>query len=187
MTIDENVILYHGSYIVVEKPDISLCRIGKDFGQGFYVTTDQKQAEKFTKTSIRKAIRDGLIDDDIREGIVSKYRLKSVSDLKIHVFEDADVDWLHCVAGHRKYDSISNEVEKWRDYDVICGKIANDNTNLVITAYIDGAYGEIGSERADRIAIDLLEPNNLKDQLCFRTEKALTVLEYIDYEKVVRS
>lgn len=43
----------------------------------------------------------------------------------------------------------------------------------------------VGSERADKIAIDFLEPENLKDQFCFRTKQALDLLEYIGNESVI--
>ena len=76
------------------------------------------------------------------------------------------------------------EIEKWSKYDIICGKIANDNTNLVITAYIDGIYGNIMSDTADRIAIGFLEPENLKDQICIRTAKALRCLSFIECQEV---
>ena len=41
------------------------------------------------------------------------------------------------------------------------------------------ADGIPGSERADRIAIELLEPERLKDQFCFRTSDAVASLEFI--------
>ena len=185
MKLEENMILYHGSYMSVENPDLRMCRKGKDFGQGFYVTTSRKQAERFTRTSIRKAILDGTITKDVNVGYVSKYNITNLIDMQIYIFEEADADWLHCVVGHRKKNSFPDEINKWVQYDIICGKIANDNTNLVLTAYMDGAYGEIGSERADRIAIDFLEPENLKDQFCFRTNKAIDVLNYIGNESVI--
>jgi hypothetical protein len=180
----ESAILYHGSYQIVEKPELAQCRKGKDFGQGFYLTTDKKQAERFTKTSVRKAVQNGTLSSQTKEGFISMFKVKSLSGLKVFEFKDADKEWLHCVVGHRRFGSLKGEVEKWSGFDIICGKIANDDTNLVITAYIDGAYGEIGSERADEIAIGFLEPNNLKNQLCFRTEKAINVLEYAGYESV---
>ena len=54
----------------------------------------------------------------------------------------------------------------------------------MITAYLDGAYGEVGTERADAIAISLLEPDKLKDQYCFRTEAALDALKFVTGERV---
>ncbi len=70
------------------------------------------------------------------------------------------------------------------DYEIIAGKIANDNTNRVITGYINGLYGEAGSDSADNIAISLLIPEKLTDQVCFRTEKALDKLRFIKAEVV---
>ncbi|MBO6113871.1 MAG: DUF3990 domain-containing protein [Lachnospiraceae bacterium] len=185
MRINEDMILYHGSYTIVEKPELSKCRKGKDFGKGFYLTSSKSQAERFTKTAIRKAVLDGIIQDGTKVGYVSKYRVKSISELEIYDFKYADDEWLHCVVGHRKKNSLPDECDKWKSFDVISGKIANDNTNLVITAYMDGVYGEVGSKRADTIAIGFLEPQNLKDQFCFRTEKAISILEYIGNERVM--
>lgn len=45
--------LYHGSNIEINKIDFSRCRPYKDFGQGFYLTTIQEQAEKMAKRMSR--------------------------------------------------------------------------------------------------------------------------------------
>ena len=44
MILQDNIKLYHASYIAVEKNDLTLCSEGKDFGKGFYVTTNYEQA-----------------------------------------------------------------------------------------------------------------------------------------------
>ncbi len=49
----KNTIIYHGSYTEVKIPDLSRCAVGKDFGVGFYTTTDRKQAVKFAKRVAR--------------------------------------------------------------------------------------------------------------------------------------
>jgi len=36
--------LFHGSYLAVEKPDISFSRDNVDFGRGFYTTPIREQA-----------------------------------------------------------------------------------------------------------------------------------------------
>ena len=38
--------LYHGSNIVIDNINLAMCRPYKDFGQGFYLTDIEKQAEK---------------------------------------------------------------------------------------------------------------------------------------------
>lgn len=47
------MLVYHGSTIVIEKPDINYGRFNLDFGKGFYATTLQEQAEKWAR---RRAI-----------------------------------------------------------------------------------------------------------------------------------
>ena len=71
-----------------------------------------------------------------------------------------------------------------QDYDVISGKIANDDTNATIIAYMDNVFGKMGSEQADKMCISLLLPERLKDQFCFRSEKAISALEFLKSEKV---
>lgn len=184
MTVDKDLVLYHGSYTAVERPDLNECRKGKDFGRGFYLTSSKKQAERFTRTSIKKALLNGLIPKNTKKGFVSSFKIESAFGLNIYTFDNADEEWLHCVVGHRKYGSFPDEISKWEKYDLIIGKIANDNTNLVITAYMDGVYGEVGSDKADRLAISFLEPENLKNQYCFRTEQAIQRLQYLGCEEV---
>lgn len=174
--------LYHGSYTKVENPSLKMCMEGKDFGKGFYVTTDMPQAERFLKTSVKKAEKNGVTVDETK-GYINIYELPSNKSLRVYEFKSADRDWLHCITAHRKKGELKNEIYKWADYDVIVGKIANDTTNQVITAYLNGLYGEVGSESADEIAIRLLLPEKLKNQICLRTQKAIDALVYLGCEE----
>lgn len=54
-------LLYHGSFCEVQTPDLRKCARYKDFGQGFYLTTDKKQAETFAKISTQKAVENGVV------------------------------------------------------------------------------------------------------------------------------
>ena len=42
------MIIYHGSYTEVRKPDIKYSRINLDFGRGFYVTPIEEQAKNWS-------------------------------------------------------------------------------------------------------------------------------------------
>lgn len=75
-------------------------------------------------------------------------------------------------------------VHEMKRYDVVAGKIADDATNFIITTYMAGAYGKIGSKEADSLCISMLLPERLKDQYCFRTDKALKCLTFIESEQV---
>ena len=177
--------VYHGSYIRVKKPNLDYCKTGKDFGIGFYTTTDFEQAKRFVKLSVGKAIKNGITVDDHKKGYVSAYEVLDLSSSGYYEFTHADKEWLHCVAAHRKEGVLPQELSKWSGYEIIAGKIANDNTNRIITAYLNGLYGKIGSDSADRMAISLLMPEKLTDQICFKTEKALEIIKYRDAEEVL--
>jgi len=43
------MLVYHGSHMNVKTPDINYGRFNLDFGKGFYVTTLQKQADKWAR------------------------------------------------------------------------------------------------------------------------------------------
>ena len=182
--LDENTILYHGSYCEVRVPDLSKCAKDKDFGKGFYLTTSKEQAENFLKTSIVKAASAGIIPEKQDFGFVTSFRVRDLKGLCVKLFEDADKEWLHCIAAHRKSSVFQELKHDLADCDIIGGKIADDMTNITLVTYISGAFGEIGSDEADSICIGRLLPERLKDQFCFKTEKALEKLEFIEGEKV---
>lgn len=186
MLLTDKIKLYHASYTIINKIDLSLCASGKDFGKGFYVTTDYKQACRFIRTAIGKALKNHVADVSPNLGYVSvfEYKPQLSADIKYYEFKSADENWLHCVVAHRKSDLLSEELSKWQNYDIIAGKIANDSTNQVIMAYINGFYGEVGSYEADESAIKLLLPNKLSDQICFRSEKALMNLHFTNFVTV---
>ena len=98
----DGFVLYHGSYCEVKKPDLVKCAKRKDFGQGFNLTTSKEQAESFLRTSIAKAIAIGTIEGGQKFGYISTFEFRFSGNLETLIFENADVDWLHCIAAHRK-------------------------------------------------------------------------------------
>lgn len=182
--LEEGMILYHGSYCVVENPDLQKCAKFKDFGHGFYLTTSKEHAKSFAKITAAKAKARGLISVNEQFGYVSFFKVNDIQELKSFGFETADKEWLHCIVAHRKSDVFLDMINRMKDFDVISGKIANDNTNATILAYMSNFYGEMGSESADNMCISLLLPEKLQDQFCFRTEKAVSKLQFLKSEKV---
>lgn len=182
--LDDGLILYHGSYCEVKTPDLKQCSKYKDFGQGFYLTSSREQAENFVKISVKKAALSGKISASQRYGIVSTFQFMTHSRLKIWVCPDADVHWLHCIVGHRRKNTFPELVKELKDYDISAGKIANDNTNATIAAYMALAYGEIGTQEADNMCISRLLPERLQDQFCFRTNNALESVTFVESEQI---
>ena len=186
LTANEDIILYHGSWCEVSAPDLSKCAPHKDFGQGFYLTTSQEQAERFSIISLRKALANGITGEEQKYGVVSVFHCtaEEQKDLSVCEFATADALWLECVVAHRKGNGFAQVIEQYGGFDVIGGKIANDATNAIITAYMAGIYGAVGSARASELCISLLLPERLTDQYCFRTQKALTALHFTESYKV---
>ena len=183
LRLEDVVTLYHGSNVAVELPDLARCAPRKDFGRGFYLTSDLGQAEEFARIVTRRTNRRDPANS-CGFGMVSSYRFDPGEALVIKVFEDADAEWLHCIAAHRRGEPFSSIVQDLADVDVIIGKIANDQTNATLLAYIAGVYGPPGSEGADRTCISTLLPERLKDQTCFRTERSIDHLTYLGGERV---
>ena len=168
----------------VKEPDLAKCAKRKDFGQGFYLTTSKEQAESFLRTSIAKAIATGTIEEGQKFGYISTFEFKLSENLETHIFENADVDWLHCIAAHRKKKMFIEVEREMAKYDIIAGKIADDATNATLTAYLAGAFGTAGDKVADDFCIRQLLPNKLKDQYCFKTEAAIECLKFVKGEKI---
>lgn len=43
-----NLRVYHGSTVIVKKPNLEILNYRTDFGKGFYTTTDIEQAKRWT-------------------------------------------------------------------------------------------------------------------------------------------
>ena len=69
------MILYHGSYMAVDKPDLLHLRPNVDFGRGFYVTPIYEQARKWCQKFIRRS----------KDGIISKYMFDEDALNKLNV------------------------------------------------------------------------------------------------------
>ena len=183
MTLSDGMLLYHGSYTMVEEISLTMCSKGKDFGRGFYLTSSIEQAQSFIRTSLKKAKRLGNAPDSQTFGYITVFRYQeSEGDQSIYRFDEANREWLWFISQNRREklaEVLTGVVDpNINKSDIIIGKIANDTTNPVITAYLNGLYGDILSEAATDFAIKQLMPEHLIDQYCFLTEKAIKCLKF---------
>ena len=90
------MILYHGSFLEIAKPDLVHSRPNVDFGRGFYVTPLYEQAAKWCGKFKHRG-KDGIISryeyDESREAELKTLKFDSYSeeaqfcaDLSIHQF-----------------------------------------------------------------------------------------------------
>lgn len=159
------MILYHGSNIEVKKPRLIQSKRLLDFGAGFYLTTDFAQAEKWARRTA--ANRESGIP------LVSVYDVcdDELNKLRLLSFSCANEEWLRYIAANRTGKSVDNS------FDVIIGPVANDQAIRTVNNYLKGYFSE-------KIAIELLLPQKLKDQYTFKTEKALALLDFMEARSV---
>ena len=159
------MIVYHGSIITVDKPDVNHSYRPLDFGKGFYVTSVREQAERWAR---RKA---ALLGSD--KAIISIYEMKDATDgLKVRTFAPDLMDWIDFVCDCRDGKS------EYKKYDIICGKVANDRVFKVVDMYHTGIWDK---ERALRE----IKVYPTYDQISFVTQKAIErVLEFQSSQEV---
>ena len=185
MKLKDGMLLYHGSYLEINTIDLQKGSPARDFGKGFYLTSDSEQARSFIKSSIRKAEDIGVIPPGQNYGFVTVFRYTDQGEnLSVYEFASADKEWLWYISSNRRaklsalFQGRMNTDLK--NADIFIGKVANDTTNRVLAAYLNGLYGDIASDEAAKIAIMQLMPERLVDQFCFRSEKAVRTLQKVE-------
>ena len=126
--------LYHGSNIAIDNINLAMCRPYKDFGQGFYLTDIEEQAEKM-------AIRVARIYGE--KPIINIYEIdddfKDFKDLKIKDFGiQTTEEWARFVMNNRSrvFTDIKNVLcNKDNKYDIVIGPVADDNMALLFRQY----------------------------------------------------
>ena len=102
---------------------------------------------------------------------IFEFDKNELKNLNVLSFESANKEWLRYISANRTDKAVKDL------YDVVIGPVANDQAIRTVNNYLKGYFTE-------DIAIELLLPQNLKDQIVFKTEKALTVLKYIEVKSV---
>ena len=156
-----SMILYHGSNIEVREPKLLKIQRDLDVGRGFYTTTDLQQATTWASRTARIR-RTGT-------ACVSVYEMddKALNTLRVLRFEKPNQAWLAYVAANRRGQAVQN------DWDVVFGPVANDQTMQTLLLYLDRFL------TAEQTIASLL-PQKLKDQLTFKTEKAISSLRFTE-------
>lgn len=150
--------LYHGSNVVFNVVDLSKSRDRRDFGKGFYMTTIRAQAEQWASTIYERYGGNGRF--------LYEFDLDLSDDLNYKNFAGLTGDWLEMISVNRIKGGIQH------GYDIIQGPIANDNTMLTISLFIDGVYSE-------ETALRELAYFRANDQVSIHTEKSLSHLRLI--------
>jgi hypothetical protein len=169
--------VYHGTNTQFDKINVSEGKPYKDFGRGFYVTRSFSHAENLARRN-QRLLRERY--EFKVDAYVYKYEFDDALLAKLNVkqFMQADIEWMRFVLANRKVR------ERAHSFDIVTGPTANDDTNTVLKAYFGGLYGEVDSERALEIAMEMIEPKNLPWQMYFSNNEAAAILQRKDVRRV---
>jgi len=159
------LLLYHGSNMVVESPEIRKPNRNLDFGMGFYTTSSLEQANSFSHIVFNR--RGG-------RPILSIYDFDyetARSSLAIKEFAHADEEWFDFVCAMRIGEY------RGRQYDIIIGPVANDTVYRTFIGFLAGVTGK-------EEALRQLMARKLHDQIAFCSDKALGFLTYTHSKEV---
>ena len=156
------MILYHGSFVEINKPDLAHSRSNVDFGCGFYTTPLYEQAEKWCGKFKRRG----------KDGIISRYAYDESreTELKTVKFDSYSEEWLDFILNCRSGKDAT-------DYDLVVGGVADDKVFNTVELFFDGLIDK--KEAINRLRYE--KPNL---QICLRTEAALSLLRFEGSEKI---
>lgn len=160
------MILYHGSTVAVEKPEIRESDAFLDFGKGFYTTTSYEQAERWARIKMRRA--------NVDVGYVSIYEFdfdKAKLEGDIFIFENADKEWLDFVVGNRRGDQLL----KAKDLHIV--PVADDTIYRTIRLFETG-FLEVEE------TVKRLRTETLQNQWAFRSSRMLSQLQFVEAKEI---
>ena len=154
------MILYHGSNIEIDKIDLNKTRSGKDFGKGFYASSDYRQAVDFAHNVIKRegsgtpAVTSFQLDENI------------LNQLSVKRFENYSKEWAEFVLANRKNKSDNS----LHNYDIVIGPIADDNVGTQIRRLMQGFI-------SFEVFLEEIKYSKITFQYYFGTENAIKHLK----------
>ena len=158
------MILYHGGTEAVMHPDCKMGRPDLDFGQGFYVTLLQEQAEGFARRKAR---------DRKSKPVISVYEFDydaAIKDCAYLNFEFYNEAWLDFVVESR------SGLKPWTSYDIVEGGVANDRVIDTVELYTIGILDKAS-------ALGRLSEHQPNHQICILNQEILD--KYLKFVEVI--
>ncbi len=152
---NKSEIIYHGSYMNIEFPEIRKHRFTKDFSWGFYCTNIREQAEKWASK--------------FNTSIINVYEVRNLNTLNIKEFKDYSDEWLDFVVNCRNGHT--------HEYDVVIGPMADDTIYDYIEAYSQGQMNK-------KKFFELMKFKYPTHQISFHTIKALDCINFVESYEV---
>ena len=173
--------LYHGSELVVERPQFGLGKRTNDYGQGFYCTQNQSLAGEWSVTPLH-------------DGFINAYEI-DYSELKVLNLAEKPftvLNWLAILLENRVFDIEGDIASAAREYllanfkpdysesDVIVGYRANDSYFSFARTFLSGALSYANLSKAIRLG-------NLGLQIVLKSRRAFESLVFMSAKPTTRA
>ena len=173
---NNELIIYHGSISIIEKPQYGLGKPYNDYGLGFYCTESLELAKEWAV-------------DKTHDGYANKYCL-DVSGLRILNLSKVGnvLHWITILLKNRTFNMKNDIAKAGKEYlikhfslpiedsDVIIGYRADDSYFAYADAFINNAISVRSLKEALRLG-------NLGEQIVLISKKAFSQLTYLGNEK----
>ena len=176
-----NIIIYHGSNKVIEKPIYHGGKAENDYGFGFYCTESLELTKEWS------------CSDSETSGFANKYSINT-KDLKVLDLTNSKytiLNWMAILLKHRTFE-LTNEISKQAKdyliehfyidvslYDIVIGYRADD-------AYFSFARDFINNTISVRQLSKAMELGQLGKQVVIISQKAFNLLKFEGYEQADR-
>lgn len=175
------VFCYHGTtkrdgLAIQQNIDLSKARYRTDFGKGFYVTDNLKQAEQWA-IGQTKAAKVARLDEIGNEPVVVYFQLdiKKLKSLSAKQFVQPNQEWAEFIFNCREKGL---KKELYHDYDYTVGPLADGRTNILVQEMSEGLISL--SEFLEGI-----KPYHYKNsQLALHTQKAINCLTVVGVKEI---
>ncbi|MCC8127210.1 MAG: DUF3990 domain-containing protein [Clostridiales bacterium] len=170
----DKLILYHGSPIIIEKPEFEKGKANNDYGRGFYCTEHIELAKEWS-CSLNT------------NGYANKYELDTQNFRILNLSDDeyTILNWLAILIQNRKARLstpvavrgkdwlIKNFLPEYTDYDVIVGYRADDSYFSFARSFLSNEISLSQLSRAMKLG-------KLGEQYVIKSKKAFDAITYID-------
>ncbi len=171
------LILFHGSPCVVEKPELAKGKLYNDYGQGFYCTESLELAKEWACSG----------SDD---GFANKYSLNTdgLSILSLSGGDFHVLNWLAVLITNRTFrlsNDLAVEAKEYlthvflpdiSKYDIICGYRADDSYFAFASAFLIGALSLRQLDKA-------MSLGELGEQVVLKSQRSFDRIRFLEAEK----
>lgn len=149
--------LFHGTDQKFDNIDLKYAKDLKDFGKGFYLTSNFEQAQQWARRKRNEFAY-------IYEYMVCDIDMSSLKILKLLVY---DKKWLDFITQNRILGEES-------DYDLVYDRIADNQYDEISYTLLQYHTEDISPEKAIQ---NIKWKSDVGDQYCFKTLKALELIK----------